>query len=217
MRPIFSRFFSVRAGALLLLVILSAASYGPVCAQSATALQGIPVASAVSESESNYVLAPNDLVKLTVFQEADLESTVRIAKDGSTIFPLIGPVKIGGKTVQEGSRLIREMLAKDYLVNPQVSLTVMEYAKRRFVVLGQVQRPGAYEMPDRDSVGLLQAIGMAGGYTRVADPGKITVKRNQGGRDDVIKINAKNLAKGTNQKEFEVAPGDVITVGESLF
>jgi len=63
------------------------------------------------------------------------------------------------------------MLAKDYLVNPQVNLTVMEYSKRRFIVLGQVQRPGAYDMPDRDSVRLLQAIGMAGGYTRIVKLG----------------------------------------------
>lgn len=175
------------------------------------------VAAPRNDAALNYVLSPNDLVKLSVFQEADLETTVRISKDGTTTFPLIGPVQIGGKTVQDAGRLIRDLLAKDYLVNPQVTLTVMEYAKRRFVVLGQVQRPGAYEMPDRDNVTLLQAIGMAGGYTRMADPGKITVKRTASGRDELIKLNAKAMAKSGGQKEFEIAPGDVVTVGESIF
>ena len=181
-----------------------------------------PRAQAVAEGSSsgpgsNYLLSANDMVKVKVFQEDDLESTLRVSKDGTATFPLIGVVKIGGKSPQEAAKLIRDLLAKDYLVNPQVNLTVMEYAKRRFVVLGQVQRPGSYDMPDRDSMRLLQAIGMAGGYTRIADPGKITLKRTQGGKEEVFKLNAKNMAKGDSKTEFEVLPGDVITVGESIF
>jgi polysaccharide export outer membrane protein len=170
-----------------------------------------------SGPESNYQLSANDLLKVKVFQEDDLESTVRVSKDGTATFPLIGVVKIGGKSPQEAAKLIRDLLAKDYLVNPQVNVTVMEYAKRRFVVLGQVQRPGAYDMPDRDSMRLLQAIGMAGGYTRIADPGKITLKRTQSGKEEIFKLNAKSMAKGDSKTEFEVLPGDVITVGESIF
>ncbi len=166
---------------------------------------------------SNYVLSANDLIKLTVFQESDLETTVRVSKDGSVTFPLIGVVKVGGKTPQEAAKLVRDLLAKDYLVNPQVNLTVMEYSKRRFIVLGQVQRPGAFDMPDRDTVTLLQAIGMAGGYTRIADPGKITVKRTANGKDGLFKLNAKRMASGDSSGEFDILPGDVITVGESLF
>ena len=183
------------------------------------ALGQIPRAEVVSPStaSNNYVLSANDLVKLTVFQENDLETTVRISKDGTVTFPLIGAVRIGGKTAQDAARTVRDMLARDYLVNPQVNLTVMEYAKRRFIVLGQVQRPGAYEMPDRDSVRLLQAIGMDGGYTRIADPSKITLKRTANGRETLLKLNAKKMANGDVNSEFEVQPGDVITVGESLF
>ena len=182
----------------------------------------VPRAQAVAEGtasgpDSNYVLSANDMVKVKVFQEDDLESTLRVSKDGTATFPLIGVVKIGGKSPQDAAKLIRDLLAKDYLVNPQVNLTVIEYAKRRFVVLGQVQKPGAYDMPDRDSMRLLQAIGMAGGYTRIADPGKITLKRTHGGKEEIFKLNAKSMAKGDSKAEFEVLPGDVITVGESIF
>src|SRR5260221_7661466 len=112
----------------------------------------IPKAEAVSASgnETNYVLSANDLVKLTVFQENDLETVVRISKDGTVTFPLIGPVKIGGRSPQDAAKTVRELLARDYLVNPQVNLTVMEYSKRRFIVLGEVQRPGAYQMSGRE-------------------------------------------------------------------
>jgi polysaccharide export outer membrane protein len=178
----------------------------------------IPKAEAVvGGSESNYVLSANDLVKLTVFQENDLETTVRVSKDGTVTFPLIGPVKIGGKSPQDAAKLVRDLLAKDYLVNPQVNLTVMEYSKRRFTVLGQVQRPGAYDMPDRDTINLLQAIGMAGGYTRIADPGKINLKRTVNGKESMMKLNAKRMASGDSTSGFEIQPGDIITVGESIF
>ncbi len=177
-----------------------------------------PVAEAVpSGGENNYVLSPNDLIKLTVFQENDLETTVRISKDGSVTFPLVGQVKIGGKSPQDAAKIVRDLLAKDFLVNPQVNLTVMEYSKRRFVVLGQVQRPGSYDMPDRDAMYLLQAIGMAGGYTRIADASKITLRRTINGKEDVIKLNAKSLAKEGSKADFEIQSGDVITVGESIF
>jgi len=157
-------------------------------------------------SDGNYILAPNDLIQVKVFQEDDLLST----------FPLIGIVKIGGRSPQEAARVIQDALAKDYLVNPQVTLTVIQYSKRHFTVLGQVQKPGAYDIPDREQMTLLEAIGTAGGYTRIADPSKITLKRSVDGRESVIKLDAKRMAN-ENGSAFEILPGDVITVGESIF
>jgi len=126
-------------------------------------------------------------------------------------------VRVGGKSAQEAARTIRELLAKSYLVNPQVSVTVKEYSKRRFTVLGEVQKPGAYELPDQDSIGLLEAIGMAGGYTRIAEPAKITLKRTVNGIETVIRLNAKSMAKDGETRSINIRPGDVITVGERLF
>jgi len=178
----------------------------------------VPRAEAVhAGTGANYLLSANDLIRMSVFEETDLETTVRISIDGTVTFPLIGVVKVAGKTPQAAAGLVRELYAKDYLVNPQVNLTVIEYSKRRFIVLGQVQRPGTFDMPDRDSVNLLQAIGMAGGYTRIGDPGKITVKRTTNGKETVIKVNGKRMASGEENVTLEVQPGDVISVGESIF
>ncbi len=166
---------------------------------------------------SNYDLRPNDMIEIRVFQEDDLNSTVRISKDGTINFPLIGVVRVGGMSAQGAAATIRSLLAKDYLVNPQVSVTVRDYSKRRFTVLGEVQKPGAYELPDHDSIGLLEAIGMAGGYTRIAEPGKITLKRMINGAETVIKLNAKKMARDGDSRTVEIKPGDVVTVGERLF
>jgi protein involved in polysaccharide export with SLBB domain len=169
--------------------------------------------STTAQDASNYRLAPNDVLDFKVFQEPDLDAQVRIAGDGTTIFPLIGSVNLAGKTVAEATGLLRQRYLNGYLVNPQISLIVQTYAKRGFTVLGQVQHPGPVELVGNQSVNLLEAIGMAGGYTRIADPGKISVQRTEGGQDQVFRVNAKR----GDTTQFTIKPGDIITVGESIF
>jgi polysaccharide export outer membrane protein len=127
-----------------------------------------------------------------------------------------GQVKIGGKTIEEATTVITRLFDDGYLVNPQVSITVLEYAKRRFTVLGQVQRPGTYEMPGEESINLLQAISMAGGYTRIGAPWKITLQRTVNDEQRVFKLDAEAMSKDRNAKPFEIMPDDTITVGEKL-
>ncbi|MDR3403822.1 MAG: polysaccharide export protein [Chthoniobacter sp.] len=179
-------------------------------------LSGLPRAGAVEDADT-YVLAPNDVLDIKVFQEDDLHSNPRVSTKGTITFPLIGVVTVAGRTPQEAAIAIRALLAKDYLVNPQVTVVVQEYGKRRVTVLGEVQKPGAYDMPDRDRVTLLDAIAMAGGYTRIADPAKIALKRKIDGKETVMKFNAKEMAKNVRTATFEVQPNDIVTVGESLF
>jgi protein involved in polysaccharide export with SLBB domain len=165
----------------------------------------------------NYRLCPNDLVEIHVYQESDLDSRVRIGGDGSVTLPLVGNVSIGGKSANEAAELLRQKYGQRFLVDPQITVTVTEFSKRRFTVLGQVQTPGSYSMPDNEAVTLLQAIGMAGGYTRIAEPSNISVKRIENGVESVMKLNAKRMARGGASAAFKIIPGDVITVPESLF
>lgn len=168
-----------------------------------------------SPPASNYRLSANDLLQIKVFQEDDLDATVRISKDGTIQFPLIGGAKIGGKSVQEAAQTLEAAL-REYLVRPQVSIRVIEYSKRRFTVLGQVAKPGAYEMPEDQSMNLLEAIGVAGGYTRIANPSKVILKRKVNGVETIFKLNAKTMATEGEQQRFDVLPGDTILVGESI-
>jgi polysaccharide export outer membrane protein len=165
----------------------------------------------------DYSILPADILEIAVFQEPDLKSTLRVSNEGTIAFPLIGVVPVGGLTPQGAGQAIRDRLAKGYLVNPQVSVTVMEFSKRRFTVLGEVQKPGSYDMPDQQAVTVLQAIGMAGGYTRIANPSKVTLMRKSGGTAQTFALNAKRMASGDAQSAFIVQPGDVITVAESRF
>lgn len=172
---------------------------------------------AADEPSPSYALVPNDVLEIRVFQEDDLACRLRISPRGTIIFPLIGVVSVGGLSPQEAAETIRAKLAKDYLVNPQVTVTVFEYGKRRFAVLGEVQKAGSYDMPEREKVTLLDAIAMAGGYTRIADPSRVTLKRKENGKVTIVRLNAKKMAKDDRSASFEIQPGDVITIGESIF
>lgn len=173
---------------------------------------------AVRAQDANYKLSANDLLDFRVFQEPELDGVIRVAGDGTAIFPLIGTVNVGGKTVTQATEEIKARYRDGYLVYPQVSLTVRTYAQKLFTVLGQVQKPGSYDMKGSDEITLLQAIGMAGGYTKIANPSRVTVKRlEESGSERLIKLDAKRMARGGDSSSFYIKPGDVITVAESLF
>jgi polysaccharide export outer membrane protein len=172
---------------------------------------------AAPATSSGYVLRSSDAVQVTVYREPDLTTLVRLAGDGSITFPLIGRVVISGMTVQQAQDTIAKRLGADYLVNPHVTMTVVEYTKQYFTVLGQVQRPGAYELPGDAKLSLLQGIGMAGGFTRLANTAHVVVKRKVGNEEKIIKVNAVKLANENSGEAFLVQIGDTISVPESLF
>lgn len=168
---------------------------------------------------TGYQLGANDQVAVEVFGEDDLRSNGRLNAEGNLSLPLLGSVRLGGLTLTQAAARLTELYGRDYLVNPKVNVSLIGYARRRFTVLGQVNRPGSYEMPEGNPGGidLLEAIAMAGGYTRIAAPDRISVRRHrEGGNDQVLKVNAKRLAKGEGGN-FSVLPGDTLTVGESIF
>ncbi len=133
--------------------------------------------------------------------------------------PLLGSIHLAGLTLTQAAARLTDLYARDYLVNPRVNVMLVGYARRRFTVLGQVSRPGSYDLPDGapGGIDILEAIAMAGGYTRIAAPERINVRRKKSnGADEIIRVNAKRLARGTDAN-FTVQPGDTVTVGESIF
>ncbi len=201
---------------------------GPLAAQdAATPAASSPSAAATGSGAqpADTAVAPrgdtllhrNDMIRITVFQEDDLTTETRISKSGSIIFPLIGEVQMDGRTVDEVTSEIRQRLDKDYLVNPHVTLVILDFARQWVTVLGEVQKPGQVEFPAEGGLDLLGAIALAGGYTRIADPSHVLVRRVVDGRDVVLKVNAKELARDVEVKPFPVIPGDTINVAQSLF
>lgn len=168
------------------------------------------------EKLDNYRISPSDVLQMKVYQEPDLDSKVRVNADGRVALPLIGEIVVAGKTISEAISVINASYRNGYLAHPQVSIDVAEYARRQVTIIGQVQKPNVYELPEGQRLTLLEAIAMAGGYTRIANPAKITLKRKEGGREVVHKLDGKRIASGA-EKTVDIKPGDLIQVAESFF
>ena len=110
----------------------------------------------------------------------------------------------------------RELVTREFLVNPQVNLVVLEYSKKRFTVLGQVFKPGSYEIPSEETVFFPQAIALAGGFTRIARKSKVLVTRQSGGKATTIMIDANSRSASGDPQTFQILPGDTITVEEGF-
>lgn len=161
----------------------------------------------------NYVIVPNDAIRMDVFQEPDMQTQQRVAQDGTINISLAGPVQIAGLTLDQASEKIAEKLRDRYLVNPQVTLNVIDYAPRRFSVLGQVNTPGSYLIPGEEVLNLPTAIAMAGGNTRIGNLRSVMVTRERDGEIYNIKVNVLTPAG----KAFLIKKDDLIVVPESLF
>jgi polysaccharide export outer membrane protein len=173
---------------------------------------------AADGGQAEYVLQPMDLIKVEVFQEPDMERQVRIAQDSSITLPLISKVNLKGRTVQEAQDIVRDLYNKDYLVNPQINLTVLEYAKRDVKVLGQVTKAGAVDIPSDRPLKLLDAIALAGGFTRLADRKHVTLTRIAAdGSTTTVEINADSIIQSRNSADqWVLQQGDVLNVPERL-
>ena len=165
----------------------------------------------------DYILQPSDLIRVIVFQEPDLLREVRITQEGSVSLPLIGMLELKGKSLHQAEDIIRQLYDRDFLVNPQISIAVLEYAQKTVQVLGAVSAPGAIAFPPEQKMGLLEAIARAGGFNRLAERRRIRLTRTlPDGRSDNFTINADELIQGSSNQPWLLIKGDVIYVPERL-
>lgn len=157
------------------------------------------------------------MISVTVYQEDDLSAKTTIDVNGMAMLPLLGNVKIGGLTLSQAKAQIQELYGKDYIVNPQVSLVVEQFAARQFSVMGEVQHPGSFDFPQNQPLNLLQAIAISGGYTRLGAPSKVTVRRIENGSPKIYRLDANEIANNSSENPFEILPNDIVTVGERTF
>lgn len=148
-----------------------------------------------------YTLGSGDRLRITVFGEERLSGEFRVDGSGYISFPLIGEVQAKGTNMRELEKRIDEKLRDGYLVNPRISLEVLNY--RPFYILGEVNDPGNYEYIN--GINLYNAIAMAGGYTNRA-------------RQNRAKITRSNDEKVEDADHSTIIlPGDVIYIRERFF
>jgi polysaccharide export outer membrane protein len=194
----------------------------------------LPLAAATSTRESavkppepdrealkeNYILQPRDVLRVQVFQEDDISKqcdALSVSQDYNVILPLIGIVDLRGKTVQQAGKIIRDRYDRDYLVDPQVTVTVVKYADRYVKMFGQVTKAGSVPFPPEEGLTFSEAVSLAGGFTRLADLKRVTIARTTPeGDTKVIPVNAADLIKGAAGEDVPLLPNDIINVPERI-
>ena len=168
----------------------------------------------VPAEEDRYLINPHDLIEISVLGESDLSLSVRVSERGAISFPLLGEVRTAGLTPLQLERRLEELLAEDYLVSPSVNVNVKESGT--ISVLGQVNKPGAFEIKGRLTV--TRAIAQAGGLTSTASPNRTRLIRNYNGREEIISIRLNDILRdGDLTQDIPLRPGDLIVVPESFF
>ncbi len=172
-----------------------------------------------NDVDDTYILQNGDVVTIKIYPEDEYikGGQTEVSSEGNITLPLVGKVQIAGKSVVEAERYLVAIIDKDYLVNPEVVIEVQQHKKQSIVILGQVKKPGPYELPPGSSkLTLLQAIALAGGFTEVANIKKIKIVRQGSGKSQILSANADSIISGKDQ-DIELEPGDAINVSESLF
>jgi len=165
-----------------------------------------------ADAASRETLGAGDTIRVTVFQNPDLTTEVRISERGTIVFPLIGEIALGGQTpVGAGNRIAAQLKQGNFMKDPQVNVSVVQVRSRQVSVLGNVARPGRYALDDTNLT-LTDILALAGGIS----PGgadTVTVVTNRNGSEKKLEINVPEMiAKGTMSPNFEIQNGDTIYV-----
>ncbi len=156
-----------------------------------------------AQQASRFTLAPGDQIAISVFDEPDLSVEFTLSDNGVVNYPLLGEIRVAGLTMPELEKRIADGLRGDYLIKPEVTVSMTQY--RMFYLNGEVNRPGGY--PYQPGLTLEKALALAGGLSPRAARKKIEVKR------------ASDVSDATEiiRMSDPVQAGDVITVPQSFF
>lgn len=161
-----------------------------------------------------YLIHPHDLLDISVLGESDLSLSVRVSDRGTISYPLLGEVRAAGHTPSALERNLEELLGKDYLVSPSVNVGIKEHGS--ISVLGQVNKPGSFEIKGRLTV--TQAIAQAGGLTKTASPNRTRIIRRFNSREEIIPVRLNDIFRsGDLSQDVRLQPGDLVVVPESFF
>jgi len=167
------------------------------------------VALAVAD-DPTYKIGADDILKIDVWREDQLTRTVPVRPDGRITLPLLNDMRASGLTPMELASAIRDEL-KNFVNNPQVTVSVMEINSRRIYVTGEVAKSGAFGLLPHMTA--LQAISSTGGFTQFARPKNIYILRTEKGQQVKLPFNYKEAVRGHNpEQNIELQPGDVIVV-----
>lgn len=185
----------------------------------------------IESRKKEYVIGPQDVLQITVWDHEDLNREVTVSEDGNFSYPLIGKVHADGLTVSELEKEIEKRLSGKYIINPQVNITVKEYKSKQVFVLGEVggtsaeKGPGAYPLIGKTT--LLEILAEAGGPTKDAGSEVIIIRPKnkkanptpleKASKDEIIRVNLRRLLEGDMSQNIVLQPNDTIYVPKAEY
>jgi protein involved in polysaccharide export with SLBB domain len=149
-------------------------------------------------------LGGGDLIEVRIFQEPELSGLYQVGGQGDLIFPLCRRVVVGGLTANGAAEKLRACL----------SVLVREFNSKKVFVFGEVQKPGTF--PYQDGMSIIQAVTLAGGFTRTASQNSTSVTRRVDAQEVKVRVTVQDIALG-KAPNFMLEPGDIVYVPEALF
>ena len=183
-------------------------------------LSPLPVLS--QQQQTDYVVGPQDVLAITVWDQPDLNNKFTVEADGSFTFPMIGRVQAGGLTLRQVEAELRKRLADGYFKNPQLTVAVDTYRSQRVFIIGEVRTPGTYVLTGNMS--LVEALSRAGSTTAAASHEAVIVRAREGKAGDgptlpdqaeageVVRVQLKDLQSGDLSNNIPLRDGDTIVV-----
>jgi polysaccharide biosynthesis/export protein len=160
---------------------------------------------------ADYVIGSGDALRISVFQNADLTLEVRVGEDGTISYPLIGTVKVGGRTIAGAEHHIAQLLKEGgFVLKPQVSILLMTVRGSQVSVLGQVNRPGRYPI-ETANMRMADALATAGGIAPTGADTVVFVGTREGKPTRQV-IDVENLFNPDAGRDFLMHPGDILYV-----
>lgn len=162
----------------------------------------------VDADSDSYIIGPEDILNIYVWREESLTKTIPVRMDGKISLPLVDDVQASGLTPLQ----LKEILAlklKNFIENPNVSVTVIEANSFKIYVSGQVRNPGVFKL--RSETSFLQLMTMSGGFTDWADQKNILIIRKEKDAATRINVNYKKIIEG-EAPDFAIKRGDTVII-----
>jgi polysaccharide export outer membrane protein len=164
--------------------------------------------SAIAQTPESLLIGPGDMLHILVFDTPELEQHARVTDDGNVPLVFLGNVHVAGLTPESAARLIEgDLVQKQYMKHPQVTVNIESFATQGVLVSGQVAHPGSYQIDTSKPV--LDVLSLAGGLTDVADR-HVTIERH--GTGERVQYFLSNKPEEAFDHSVLIHPGDKILV-----
>lgn len=170
------------------------------------------------EQKYEYTIGIGDILEVAVLQPEKMALSVTVSPDGSITYPYIGQVDVKGLTLARIQQDIQTRLADGYMKYPVVSVSLKESRSRKFLVYGEVIKPGEYYLEDNNTT-VLKAISMAGGFTKFGSSSRVKILRPRADKPGYqpIKVRLNKAMNGDAKSDILLKSGDMIVVSEGVF